>query len=102
MLVSAAVHELIICFTLDVFAPFLFIMFFGIGTLYLLIKGSSDHPVWHVLFLFSHTLGNSITLSLYAAEYFAQQNSVGMKNSTVSQMFLPKFITCDLMDHNLN
>lgn len=70
ILISATFHELIIYAALRTFHPFLFVMFFFIGSALTFVK-VTDHYIWHILFVYGIFFGNAMLLLLYTMGYKA-------------------------------
>lgn len=81
LLLSAAIHELIIYVSLRMFYPVLFLLFFGAGTFLTYVK-LGDCYCWHALFVFLHCHGFALMIILYTMEYMAR-NSISSDSGTL-------------------
>ncbi|XP_055352649.1 sterol O-acyltransferase 1-like isoform X2 [Paramacrobiotus metropolitanus] len=71
---SALVHEYIICCLLRIFYPVMFVMFGGFGVwMFFASYGRQSRP-WNVLLWFGLFVGQGIFLCLYSCEYYARYN----------------------------
>lgn len=97
LFLSAVLHELVLIFALKLFLPILFLLFFGLGIFLSLIRQFSDHPIFHVLFLYGHFLGFNILLCVYRMEYLARMNDIA-PDATSINFFYPRLLTCDCFE----
>lgn len=65
---SALFHELIITVSIRMICPFLFVLFFFVGTAMTLVK-VNDSYIWHVLFIFGNCIGDSMLIIAYTLAY---------------------------------
>lgn len=93
LFVSALVHEVILSYSLKMFFPALFFLFFGTGII-LAFTTAPDNFLLHTLFLFGESLGSALLLSLYTMEYYARANRPVM-NATLVDYLKPRIFTCD-------
>lgn len=88
---------MILTYTLNMFFPLTFLLFFGPGT-FLIFVNTSDHFIWHALFHFGFSLGHAMEMCLYTMEFFARANKP-VVNATVVDYLVPRTFTCDCIQY---
>ncbi|XP_055975897.1 sterol O-acyltransferase 2 [Sorex fumeus] len=74
-LVSAVVHEYIVCFVLGFFYPVMLVLFLGIGGLLnFMMHDRHTGPAWNVVMWTLLFLGQGIQVSLYCQEWYARRH----------------------------
>jgi len=95
---SALVHEYIIACALGFFYPVLFIMFAGVGVMFIfLTEFFKGHPMWNIFFWAMLITGNGMLMVLYSREYYARTTAFDAwpfdKSSWLPYSWQPFFLT---------
>lgn len=90
LLISAAVHEVMLACTIRMFYPFLFIVFFTSGAMGEWFK-FKNQSVSHIMSKFLFLWGSGFLLTAYSIEYSAQRILPPMNNS-LADYLIPRSI----------
>jgi sterol O-acyltransferase len=71
-IISAIVHEYLICIAMGFFLPILGILFTGPGLIFILLTKNATGRAWNIFMWITLSTGNAILMVLYVREFFAR------------------------------
>ncbi|GAV02743.1 hypothetical protein RvY_13270 [Ramazzottius varieornatus] len=101
-MLSALVHEYIICCLLRIFYPVMFVLFGGIGVWMMFFTQRKSSRPWNVFMWFGLFLGQGIFLCLYSSEYYARFNCPPTTDNMALDVIIPRSWNCYILQPVLN
>lgn len=89
-LISAVVHEYLICVAMGFFLPVLGILFTGPGLIFILLTKNKTGRIWNAFMWMMLAIGNGWLMVLYAREYFARQTVLAEPVDPWEDFFVPR------------
>ena len=89
-IISAIVHEYLICIAMGFFLPILGILFTGPGLVFILLTKNKTGRIWNAFMWMMLATGNGWLMVIYAREYYARQNKFSSSEDTWENFLVPR------------
>lgn len=93
-LISALLHEYVLIFALQIFFPVMFVMFFGLATLFIYLTRHVSQKVGNMFLWFTILYGNALMITLYCMEFYTSRNCPKESYDSWSDILVPHLWSC--------
>ena len=105
-LVSALVHEYLVCLAMGFFLPILATLFTGPGLVFILLTKNKTGRIWNIFMWLMLTTGNAMLMVLYMREYFMRSHGPAIDMASkraysdmgINDFFIPRTLRIQFLD----
>lgn len=86
-IISAIIHEYLICIAMGFFLPILGVLFTGPGLIFILLTKNATGRAWNIFMWITLSTGNAMLMVLYVREFFARASDTTVYEN---DFFIPR------------